>query len=123
MANKTVMVVEDDNFLSDAYRVKFENSGYEVSHAADGESAFKMIKQNPPDVIILDLLLPKMDGFEVLQKIKATDELSKIPVLIATNYPEKENLARAKEFGADDLFIKSEIAISDLIDRCNELLG
>ena len=120
---KLIIVVEDDDFLSDAYRVKFAQVGINAVLAKDGELGFSLIKRDYPALVILDLMLPKLDGFNVLKRMKSDPELKDIPVFIASNFADDEYKKRATELGALDFFVKSEISLKDLITRCHEQMA
>lgn len=115
-----IVVVEDDDFLSDAYRVKFTQAGLNVVMAKDGKTALDLIHQKKPSLIILDLMLPVMDGYAVLQELKKDDQLKDVPVLIASNFSDQEHIKKGKDMGAVDFFVKSEISIGDLIAKCEQ---
>lgn len=119
-SQKLIIVVEDDDFLSDAYRVKFAQVGINAVLAKDGELGYSLIKRDHPSLVILDLMLPKLDGFNVLKRMKSDEELKDIPVFIASNFADDEYKKRATELGALDFFVKSEISLKDLITRCHE---
>jgi DNA-binding response OmpR family regulator len=119
---KKVLVVEDDKFLSNAYKAGFEGEGFEVSIAFDGEEAMTQAKELMPDVILLDLLIPKVDGFTVLQNLKADKELSKIPVIIASNLGQKQDIDKGIELGAADYIVKSESSVTEILNKIKNLL-
>ena len=83
---KKILVAEDDKFLANAYRVKLTKSGYEVKMASDGEDVIKALSEYTPDLIILDLMMPKVDGFTVLKEVKNNDRWKNIPILVASNW-------------------------------------
>lgn len=111
-----VLVVEDDKFLCKAYKLKLEKEGFEVTLAEDGEEALKALGESKPDAILLDLVMPKMDGFATLVEIKKKDEWKKIPVIVASNLGQKEDRDRAEEAGADDFVVKSDMALEKLVE-------
>ncbi|MFA5933469.1 MAG: response regulator [Microgenomates group bacterium] len=117
-----VLVVEDDQFLTSAYRVKLAKAGFEIIVAADGEEALSVLAKDIPDVILLDLVLPKKDGFEVLKEIRANEKLKSIPVLIASNLGQKEDIDRGKSLGATDYIVKSDMTLDDLVNKINSLI-
>ncbi|MEO8580966.1 MAG: response regulator [Patescibacteria group bacterium] len=119
---KKVLVVEDDKFLANAYRAGFEGEGLEVSLAFDGEEALAMANQTKPDVIILDILIPKIDGFSVLQQLKANKELEHIPVIIASNLGQKQDIDKGLELGATDFIIKSESSVTEILNKIKNVL-
>ena len=117
-----VLIVEDDSFLVNAYRIKFERLGYETKIAIDGESALKILGEWVPDVVILDLVMPKMDGYEFLEKMRAKPEFLNIPVLVATNLGQPEDVDRARELGANNYVIKGNLSLSELVEKLEELI-
>ena len=113
----TVMIVEDDNFLQKMYSTKLEMEGYGTILAEDGAKALRMAQKEKPDVILLDILLPKMDGFEVLKGLKEDKKLKKIPVIMLTNLWQKEDVERGLELGAEDFLIKAHFMPSEVIGK------
>jgi CheY-like chemotaxis protein len=103
-----VLFVEDDADLAEMYRLKLELDGYTVTRAADGEDGLRMAKEIHPDLIFLDIRLPRMDGFQVLERLRADEELKHIPVIILSNYGEKELVERGMRLGALEYLIKAE---------------
>ncbi len=112
---KKVLVVEDDQFLANAYRIKFEKADLEVKISMDGEEALEVIKTFKPDVILLDLVMPKMDGFTVLEKLKSDVVTKDIKVVVASNLGQNEDVARAIKLGASGYVIKSDMSIADIL--------
>lgn len=120
---KTILVVEDDSFLMDAYKVKLQQAKYTILAAKDGESGLAMAQSKKPDLIILDLVLPKMSGMDVLKKLKADETTKSIPVIIASNLDQKQTIDEGKKLGAVDYFIKSNLSINELIDKLDSYLN
>jgi len=119
---KTILVVEDEEFLIDAYRVKFKSARFAVDIASDGEEAIQKIDANTYDLFILDLIMPKKNGMEVLAYIRSKPECAKTPVIIASNVDKKETLQDALKAGANDYFIKSETSLADILAIVEEYL-
>ncbi len=111
-----VLIAEDDKFLVSAYRLKLEKEGVEVEIALDGEEALEKLKSFKPDVMLLDLMMPKVDGFEVLERLKKEGGIQ-IPIIVASNLGQAEDVERAKKLGAVDYVVKSDIALDDLIAK------
>lgn len=109
-----VLFVEDDAAVAEMYRLKLELDGYTVTIAPDGEEGLKMAKESPPDILFLDIRLPKMDGFSVLESLRADATLKQIPVIILSNYGEAELVERGLKLGALDYLIKAETTPSTL---------
>ncbi|MGM0651344.1 MAG: response regulator transcription factor [Bacillota bacterium] len=103
---KRVLLVEDEKNVILGVRTCLDAVGYDVEIVEDGEEALNAIKQEHPDLILLDLLLPKVDGFEVLKKLKDKEDTSKIPVVVLTAKAEEEDRQRAMDLGADDYMTK-----------------
>jgi len=119
-----VMLVEDDEFLSDIYKKKFEMEGFKITYADNGEKGLAEIKKKKPDIILLDILMPKMDGFTVLENLKKEDsEVKDIPVILLTNLGQKDDVEKGKEKGAVDYLIKAHFKPSEVVDKIKEVLG
>lgn len=117
-----ILVVEDDAFLGGAYRIKLAKEGFEVEIATDGEEALVKLKTFTPDVILMDIIMPRKDGFATLQDIKKNDALKNIPIIMATNLGQPDDLEKAKALGANDLITKSNMSISDLVAKLKALV-
>ena len=122
MTSKKIMIIEDDDFLVQMYATKLELQGYEVITAGDGKQALKLIKKSIPDLILLDLNLPVMDGFQVLEALKKDDATKAVPVLVLTNYGQKEHVDRCLSLGAADYLIKAHFVPSEVVDKIKSLL-
>lgn len=117
-----VLVVEDEEFLVRALKDNLTSEGYGVSVAMDGEAAFDELRKKKPNLVLLDLLLPKKNGFDVLKDMKANPEWQLIPVVILSNLGEDAEIKRALDLGADDYFVKSQHPIQEVIDKVKEYL-
>src|SRR3989338_5059439 len=117
MINKKILVVEDDEFLFDAYRLKLEKENFEVAIAHDGQEALKLVNSFKPDLIILDIVMPKMDGIETLKRLKKNSLTASIPVIIASNLDDTQKIYECRRLGAVDYFIKSNITINSLVEK------
>lgn len=118
-----ILVVEDDRFLTSAYRAKLSKSGYDVQMAGDGEEAMEVLKQFVPDIILLDLVMPRKDGFATLAEIRQQTALQQIPVIVASNLGQKEDIDKAMQLGANDFIIKSDLSMDDLVVKIESLLA
>ena len=118
-----VLIVEDDTFLSNIYKTKFEMEGFKVTAALDGEAGWSEIKKKKPDIILLDILLPKMDGFTILQKLKADAEIKDIPVILLTNLGQKDDVEKGLNLGAVDYLIKAHFKPSETVDKVKKVLS
>ena len=117
-----VLLVEDDSFLANIYKTKFEMEGYKVSVSENGELGLSDAKKKNPDIILLDILLPKMDGFVVLEKLKASKDLKEIPVILLTNLGQKDDVGKGLQMGADDYLIKAHFKPSEVVDKVKKVL-
>jgi len=120
---KKVLVVEDDQFLANAYKLKLTKSEYEVRVATDGEDALSQMAEDVPDIVLLDLIMPNMDGFATLDAMKKDEKLKSIPVVIASNLGQKEDIDRAKSLGAVDFIIKSNVSIEEIVQKVKSIVG
>lgn len=120
---KVVLLVEDDILISDILARKFSQSGMRVYQALSGKRAFEVLKDVTPDAILLDLVLPEMDGFEILRLLKRDAVLSKIPVIILSNSSEPSDIEKAKSLGALDYFVKIDVPFEEVVARLNSICG
>lgn len=114
---KKILVIEDDKFLRKVISKKLLQEGYEVTEAVDGDEGIKATKENKPDLILLDLVLPITNGFEVLVKLKKTPASSKIPVIILSNLSGVKDVEKGIKMGAIDYLIKAHFDLSEIIIR------
>lgn len=121
MANQ-ILVVEDDAFLRSAYMAKLTKAGFTVNMATDGIEAMEMLEKIVPDVILLDLVMPRKDGFSTLEDISKNEKFSKIPVIVASNLGQPEEIARVQSMGAKDFIIKSNLSLEELIEKINKII-
>jgi DNA-binding response OmpR family regulator len=117
---KTILVAEDDRFYANVYRRKLELEGFEVIMAENGEVALKLAEEKIPDLILLDLIMPIMDGFTVLSKIKKDDKLKNIRVIVLSNLGQDEDITKAKALGADEYIVKSNLSIEELVNKIRQ---
>ena len=115
MEQKKLLLVEDDPFLSSLLKARLAKEGFEVLYAADGEEALEMVRETKPDLVLLDLILPKKSGFEVLEIMRDDPRLVKLPVMIVSNLGQESDIARGKELGAVAYFIKAKTSIDVLV--------
>lgn len=109
-----VLFIEDDPTVAQMYKLKLELDGYRVTMAKDGEEGLRLATENPPDIIFLDIRLPKMDGFAVLEALRATEQTKEVPVVILSNYGERELVERGLTLGALEYLIKSQTTPANL---------
>lgn len=118
----TILVIEDDEFLAGIYITKLEKEGFDVVHAADGEAGVKLAKAKPPGLILLDILMPKLDGFEVLKALKSDPKVKHVPVIMLTNLGQKEDVDRGLKLGAADYLIKAHFVPSETVVKIKKIL-
>ncbi len=118
-----ILIAEDDPFLSQMYSEKLEMEGYDVTLSTDGESALDKMKLVKPDIVLLDLLMPKKDGFEVLSE-KSTDiDIKDIPVIVLTNLSQNEQIKKCYDLGAKDFLIKAYFVPAEVIQKIKDVLN
>ena len=120
---KSILIVEDDRFLSSLIKARLEKDGFQVAQAFDGEEGRQWLKKNKPDLIILDLIMPRVPGFELLEGISLDPNLNKIPVVVLTNLAQDSDVKKAQQFGATEYFVKIRVSIEDVINKVKELLA
>jgi len=121
--NFRVLVVEDDQFLRDLMSQKLVREGFEVIEAVDGEEGLKMVSEKQPHIVLLDLILPGIGGFEVLEKIRQDENIGGIPVLILSNLGQKDDLDKAKSLGATDYLVKAHNTPGEIVDKVKIILA
>lgn len=120
--NPQVLIVEDDTFLSGMYVTKLELEGIDVELASDGQQAINVVQKRRPDVILLDVVMPKMSGFDVLSWLKKTKETKDIPVILLTNLGEKEDVQKGLKLGAVDYLIKAHFLPSEVVEKIKRIV-
>ena len=113
---KRILIIEDEAIVK-ALELKFQNAGFKVDVARDGIEAMEKLHASPPDIALLDLLLPDIDGFEVLKKIRADEYLRNIPVLVFSNLSDPAGIEKVKSFGVIGYVIKADTNLSDLVEK------
>lgn len=111
---KKILIVEDDPFFSMILKGRLEKEGLAIFQAFDGEQALKMARENPPDMIILDLIIPKVSGFEFLETLFSDPHLNRIPVVVASNLGQESDIQKAKQLGVIDYYVKVRTSVDDL---------
>jgi DNA-binding response OmpR family regulator len=120
---KKILIVEDDVFIRDIYQVKFSQEGFDVTTAEDGIKATEKLKNFVPDIILLDIIMPYMNGIDVLKEIKQDERLKNIPIIMLTNISEKESVTEGISYGVKDYLIKSHFTPSEVVHKVNTLLN
>ena len=119
---RKILVMEDEPILSQALTIELNSYGYEVSVADNGEDGMNMLYKNPPDLLLLDLLMPKKNGYEVLQELKSKKLFGKMKVIVFSNLGQEEEKKKAIALGAKHFFVKSAIDLEDLVAFIQKLL-
>jgi len=119
---KKILIVEDEKVLSDLVENEFDSMGFDARVAGDGELAMKLARSFDPDVIMLDLILPKKGGLDVLKELKIDPALKTIPVIVLSNLSGDESVRMAMTFGADDYFVKTQSSIFEIIGKVQKRL-
>lgn len=122
-AKKKILLVEDDQALATVYRSRLELEGFIVEHVANGEEALSRIVQLKPDLVVLDAMMPKINGFDVLDIIRQTPETMNTRVIMLTALSQPKDKERAEQLGADDYLVKSQVVIGDVVARIKHHLG
>lgn len=117
---KKILIIEDDKFLSKLLARQLELSGFETALAADGQEGLAKAQALASDLILLDIMLPDMDGFDVLKKIKAEGASKNVPVIIISNLGQAEDIAQGKALGAQDYIIKSDLSLDELVKKVSQ---
>lgn len=120
---KKILIIEDESMLQDALRDKLSDEGYEVFGSEDANTAFRSIQEDRPDIILTDLVLPGIDGFEILRKLKENNDLKDIPVVVLSNLGEKKDVDLALSLGAVDFLIKSEHSLKEVTEHVRKILS
>lgn len=118
-----IIIVEDDPMITEIYQKKFSSSGFEVITAGDGDKALALAEREKVDVILLDLIMPEMDGFEVIKKLRGGVCPSETKIIVFSNLSQKEDRDRAMKLGADGFIIKSNYSPSELVKEVGEILN
>lgn len=118
-----ILLVEDDTFLAGMYVTKLSLEHFQVVLATDGRQGLKMSKEEKPDLVLLDIVLPKMDGFQVLSGIRKDPATAKMPVILLTNLGQKSDVDRGLSLGANDYLIKAHFLPSEVIAKVKKLIG
>jgi len=119
---KTILIVEDEPTLQKTMSLALTQEGYDVKNALDGEIGLKLAKEIKPDLILLDLILPKVDGFEALEELKNNDITKEIPIIVLTNLESTQEIERALVMGATTYLVKANYDLKDIIQKIKETL-
>ena len=122
LAGKKIMWVEDDKFLSDIIARKLSMQGCSLLHATEGEEALRMLEKEQPDLILLDILLSGIDGFEILKRLKSGEKTKHIPVILLSNLGQKEDIEKGKTLGAARFLIKATVTLDEIVEEIKTVL-
>lgn len=117
MNKQKIIIIEDDEILSKVLCAELTDAGFKVLPAFDGEAGLKLVRSEKPDLVLLDLILPKKHGLEVLEEIKKAPDMRDIPVIILTLLGEDETIKRGLRLGAEDYLVKSNHALAEIIEK------
>jgi two-component system alkaline phosphatase synthesis response regulator PhoP len=122
-SGKSILLADDEQFIAVAYKDGLERAGYNVTVAHDGTEVLEILKTFKPNLILMDLIMPKVNGFEVLKAIRQDKDLMSIPVVVLTNLSQSSDEEEARSYGIADFLVKADISLKDLLIRLGELLG
>jgi DNA-binding response OmpR family regulator len=117
-----LLLVEDDPFLVDIYTTKFKEKGFEIDSASDSDVAFRKMNEKKPDLLLLDIVLPNLDGWEILKKIRQDKNLNDLKVMILSNLSQKQEIDKAMNLGANKYLIKAHHSPSEVVEEAKALL-
>ncbi|MEI7765699.1 MAG: response regulator [bacterium] len=120
--SKKVLIVEDDIHVSKVFQVQVEKAGFVAIVSEDGEEALRVLEAEKPDLVILDLMIPKKDGFEVLEEARKMPEFQKIPIVVISNLGQDTDKARALGLGATEYLVKVDFSIQEIINKIKDYL-
>lgn len=123
MTTRKVLIIEDEDVLRNVLAKKLEKEGYEVFVAADGEVGMESMRNNHPEMILLDILLPKKNGYQVLEEMKADENLKKIPVLVISNSGQPVEVRKLIELGACDYLVKADFTPEEVVSKMRACLN
>ncbi len=120
---RKILIIEDDSFLQGLEAGKLKKDNYEVLTASTGEEGMQKINEEGVDLILLDLILPKFDGYDILKKIRETEKIKNLPVIVFSNLAEDKDVKKAKDLGATDFMVKSNFTLDELVEHINKILN
>lgn len=118
-----ILIIEDDRFIAKMYQTKLELEGYDVEAAENGAQGVEKIKSFDPDLVLLDIIMPEMDGFGVLEAIRDDDTINSVRVIVMSNLAQEDHLKRARALGAKDYVVKSQYTPMDVVKKIKEVLA
>ncbi|MFA6096653.1 MAG: response regulator [Candidatus Paceibacterota bacterium] len=122
--SKKIAIIEDDIEISDMYKIKLELGGYVIVSAENGTDGLKLIKSEKPDLVLLDLLLPEKDGYEVMEELKKSNDpyIKSLPIVVISNLSNEDDILEAKNLGATDFLVKAKINPASVLEKVNLVL-
>lgn len=117
LKGKRILLVEDDDALANVYMMRLRAEGFDIKRVANGEDALAAAKEHKPDLVLLDAMMPKVSGFDVLDILRNTLETANLKIIMLTALSQETDKQRAQGLGVDDYLVKSQVVISDVIDR------
>ena len=121
--SKKILIIEDDNFLQGLASRKLQSEGYTVLAVPDSVGAFKILESAIPDLILLDLLLPGVDGYEILRQVRQNEKTKNIPVIVFSNLSDEKDIIKAKDLGIHEFMVKANFTLDELTKKIKTLLG
>lgn len=118
-----ILLVEDDMALRDIYSARFMAEGYDVVTASDGEMALTVAVKEKPDLIVLDVMMPKISGFDVLDILRATPETKDTKIIMMTALSQPADMEKGKSLGADEYLVKSQVTLTDVVEKAKAVLA
>lgn len=122
LSMKKVLIIEDDSFLQGLEAAKLKKENYDIVVASTGEEGMEKIKEPGIDLILLDIILPQFDGFEILKRVREIENTKNIPVIVFSNLSEEKDIEKAKALGATDFMVKSNFTLDELVEHINKVL-
>ena len=122
-SQKKILLVEDDDGLANVYKMRLETDGFAVKRVPNGEDALASAIEYRPDLIVLDVMMPKVSGFDVLDILRNTPETANVKVVMLTALSQDSDKEKAEKLGADDYMVKSQVVIADVVERIKHHLG
>jgi len=119
---KKILIIEDESALQRTLGDTLRKEGYEISAALDGESGLRLAQTQKPDLILLDLILPRLNGFEVLKQLKSAEDTKEIPVIVLTNLEAMEDIERALDSGATTYLVKAQYSLEEVVEKIKKTL-
>lgn len=118
-----ILLVEDEKMLADMYATKFTMDGFTIVNAYDGKEGLEAARREKPDLILLDIIMPKLDGFAVLKELKQDESTAKVPVVLLTNLGQESDVKKGKDLGADDYFVKANHSPQEIVELVKKKLA